>query len=123
MPALLLSPLARWLAIGAVLAALAGWLWIERGLRQSAEARADAAELAVAARDKAIAGLERQAADAAARTARFATLRRSVDAAPATQACAAAPAVRAALDGLRARPAAGGGAAQPAGLRAGAGGP
>ena len=122
MPALLLSPVARWLAVGAALAALAGWLWIERAGRQAAQARADRAEAAVAARDKAIASLERQAAEAAARTARFATLRRSGDAAPATQACAAAPAVRAALDGLRTRAAAGGGAAVPAGLRDRAGG-
>jgi hypothetical protein len=121
MPALLLSPVARWLALAAILAALGGWLWVERTLRHSAELRAAAAEDAVRGRDKAIASLERQAAEVAARSARFTSIRRSVDAAPASNACAAAPAVRAALDGLRAAPAAGG-AAVPAGLRAGAGG-
>jgi hypothetical protein len=119
--ALLASPLARWAGVAAVIALLGGWLWVERGIRQAAELRAAAAEEAVRGREKAIAALELQAAEAAARSARFTSIRRSVDAAPASNACAAAPAVRAALDGLRAAPAAGG-AAVPAGLRAGAGG-
>jgi hypothetical protein len=38
MPALLLSPITRWLAIGAVLAALAGYAAIERAGRQAARA-------------------------------------------------------------------------------------
>jgi hypothetical protein len=38
MPALLLSPVARWLVIGAVLAALGGWGAIERAGRQAARA-------------------------------------------------------------------------------------
>jgi hypothetical protein len=118
MRALLLSPIARWLALAAVLAALGGWLWVERGLRHSAEARAAVAEAAVKGRDRAITALEHQAAEAAARSARFTTIRRSVDAAPVSNACAAAPAVRAALDGLRAARA-GGGAAVAAGLRPG----
>jgi hypothetical protein len=120
--AALASPLARWAAVAAVLVALAGWAWLERSGREAAQARADAAEAAVRGRDKAIAALELQAAEAAARATRFASIRRTVDAAPASRACADSPALRAALGGLRARPAAGGGAAEPAGLRPGAGG-
>jgi hypothetical protein len=40
MPAALLSPAARWLAVGAVLAALAGWGAIERAGGQAARAEA-----------------------------------------------------------------------------------
>lgn len=40
MPALLLSPAARWLAVGAVLAALVGYAAIERAGRQAARAEA-----------------------------------------------------------------------------------
>lgn len=122
MPAILLSPLARWAVVALVLAGLAGWLWLERDWRAAAETRAATAERAVAGRDKAIAALERSAADAAARTARFQPVRRAVDAAPSSRLCAAAPAMAAALDGLRTRPAAAGGAADPAGVPAGAGG-
>lgn len=43
MPALLLSPVARWLAIGAVLAALAGYAAIERAGRRAAVLREAAA--------------------------------------------------------------------------------
>jgi hypothetical protein len=40
MPALLLSPVARWLVVGAVLAALGGYAAIERAGRQAARAEA-----------------------------------------------------------------------------------
>jgi len=123
MLAALASPLLRWAVVAAVCAVLAGWLWLERDWRHAAETRAATAERAVAGRDKAIAALERAAADAAARTARFQPVRRAVDAAPSSRLCAAAPAMAAALDGLRARPAAAaGGAADPPGVPAGAGG-
>lgn len=44
MLAALASPLARWAAVAAVCAALAGWGAIERGWRQAATLRAAAAE-------------------------------------------------------------------------------
>lgn len=117
MPAFLLSPIARWLALGVALLVLFGAWRVEAARREAAELRAVAAEAAVAGRDKAIRVLEASAADTAARTARFQPIRRAVDAAPSSTACAAAPAIRAALDGLRANAAAAaGGAALAAGL-------
>lgn len=44
MLAILLSPLARWAALGAVLAAISGWGWVERAGRINADLRAQAAE-------------------------------------------------------------------------------
>jgi hypothetical protein len=121
MPAFLLSPIARWLALGVALVLLFGAWRVEAARREAAELRAVAAEAAVTGRDTAIRVLEAAAADTAARTARFQPIRRAVDAAPSSRACADAPAIRAALDGLRAQPAAAaGGAAVPAGLPAGA---
>lgn len=121
MSAWLLSPITRWLALGIVLVLLGGAWRVEAARREAAELRAVAAEAAVAGRDTAIRVLEASAADAAARVARFQPIRRAVDAAPSSRACADAPAIRAALDGLRAAPAgAGGGAAIAAGLPAAA---
>lgn len=123
MPAWLLAPATRWLALVVVLALLLGAWRLEAARRESAELRAAAAEAAVQGRDTAIAVLERHAERVADRTAQFQPIRRAVDAAPATNACAAAPAVRAALDGLRQRAAAGGGgAAIPAGVPPGTAG-
>jgi hypothetical protein len=123
MPAFLLSPLTRWLAIGVVVLVLGAAWRVEAARREGAELRAASAEAAVIGRDRAIAVLEAAATAAAERTARFQPIRRAVDAAPSSRACADAPAIRAALDGLRASPAgAAGGAAHAAGLPAGAGG-
>lgn len=44
MPAFLLTPLARYAAVAAVLLGVAGWGWLERADRISADLRADAAE-------------------------------------------------------------------------------
>lgn len=49
MPALLLSPVARWLALAGVLAAVAGWGAIERAGRQAATADAALARAEAAA--------------------------------------------------------------------------
>ncbi|MBW6400758.1 hypothetical protein KPL78_23055 [Roseomonas sp. HJA6] len=119
MLALLLSPLARWAALGVVLVGLAGWGWIERAGRISADLRTAAAEAAVQGRDLAIAALERQATDAAERAARMQTVRRAVDAAPVTRACVDSPAMRAVLRGLRGDASTPGGATQPAAMPAG----
>lgn len=123
MPAFLLSPITRWLALGVILLGLGAAWRVEAARREAWQLRAAAAEAAVAGRDKAIKVLEAAAADTAARAAQFQPIRRAVDAAPATNVCAAAPAVRAALDGLRARAAAAaGGAALAAGVPAAAAG-
>ncbi len=101
MIAFLLSPLGRWAAMAAVLAALSGWAWLERAGRHAATARADAAEAQAAAKARAISALETQAAEAAAQAARIEPIRRVIHAAPKTNACADSPAIRAVLDGLR----------------------
>ena len=69
MPALLLSPLARWAALGVVLVGMAGWGWIERSGRISADLRADAAEKESASLRLTIEhmGVRRDAEDAARR--------------------------------------------------------
>jgi hypothetical protein len=99
-------------AAGVVLAALIAWGWLNHRAAAAADERATLAEAAVAQRDIAltdlkalharqVAALERQATEAEARVARMAPIRRAIDAAPVTQACAASPAVAAALRGLR----------------------
>jgi hypothetical protein len=110
------SPLGRCAVLASVLALLIGWASLERMGRQAANARADAAEAEVAARDSAIAALEQAAAESAARHAKMEPIRRAVANAPASNACADSAPVRAALDGLRA--AQGGGARQPASVPA-----
>lgn len=110
------SPLGRWAALAGVLALLIGWGSLERIGRQAANARADAAEAEVAARDRAIAALEQAAAESAARHAKMEPIRRAVANAPASNACADSGPIRAVLDGLRA--AQGGGARQPASMPA-----
>lgn len=122
MPTWLLAPATRWVAVAAVLLVLGAAWRVEAARRESADLRAAAAEAAVEGRDRAIGALERLGAQLAERTAQFQPIRRAVDAAPVTTACATAPAVRAALDGLRQRAAAAGGAAIPAGLPAGTAG-
>jgi len=69
MPALLLSPVARWLALAAILAALAGWGAIERAGRQAATADAALARAEAAALADRIKHMEarREAEDDAAR--------------------------------------------------------
>lgn len=113
MPAFLLSPITRWLAVGAALAVMFGAWRVEAARRDAADLRASAAELAVKGRDLAIAALERQAAEATARAARIQSVRRAVDASPVTRACADSPAIRAVLHGLRGDTIGLGGAAQP----------
>lgn len=110
------SPLGRWAVLAGVLALLIGWGSLERMGRQAANARADAAEAEVAARDRAIAALEQAAAESAARHAKMEPIRRAVANAPASNACADSGPMRAVLDGLRA--AQGGGARQPAAVPA-----
>jgi hypothetical protein len=71
MPALLLSHITRWLAIGAVLAALAGWGAIERAGRQAARADAAFARAQVANLEARIRNMEaRNAVDDAVRRER-----------------------------------------------------
>jgi hypothetical protein len=69
MPALLLSPLARWLALAGVLAALAGWGWVERAGRHAAAADAALARAEAAALTARIRHMEarREAEDDAVR--------------------------------------------------------
>ena len=110
------SRLGRMAVLAGVVALLIGWAGLERMGRQAANARADAAEAEVEARDHAIAALERAAAESAARRAKMEPIRRAVNSAPASNSCADSGPVRAALDGLRA--AQGGGARQPAGMPA-----
>ena len=110
------SRLGRMAVLAGVLALLIGWGSLERMGRQAANARADAAEAEVAARDRAIAALEQAAAESAARRARMEPIRRAVNNAPASNACADSGPMRAVLDGLRA--AQGGGARQPASVPA-----
>ena len=95
------SPITRWAAVAVFCTGLASWAYAERTGRQLATDRAVKAEAAVAGRDRAIAALEADVAAARARAARFQSIRRAVDAAPPSTACASAPAIRAALDGLR----------------------
>lgn len=116
------SPLGRAAVALLVFGALVGWAKAEQSWRHAAELRAAQAEAAVAGRDLAIAVLERVGAAAEARAASFNAIRRTVDAAPTSRACADSPAVRAALAGLRDRPGAAGGAGQPAGVPSRAGG-
>jgi hypothetical protein len=123
--AALTSPLLRWAAVAVLAGGLFGWARIERAGRQHQAARADAAEAALAGRDRAIAALEARAGDLAQQAAQRTTIARTIHAAPRTNACADSPAVRSLLDGLR-QPAAGDGARQPAdlpGRAAGAGRP
>ena len=110
------SRLGRMAVLAGVVALLIGWAGLERMGRQAANARADAAEAEVEARDHAIAALEQAAAESAARRAKMEPIRRAVNSAPASNSCADSGPVRAALDGLRA--AQGGGARQPAGMPA-----
>jgi len=106
-------------ALAAAMLALGLYAWWQHHAAASARQEAAEALAAVQQRNTALAqlqalharevtALERQASDAAARTARMTPTRRNVDAAPVTTACAVSPAMRAALDGLR-RPAAPGG--------------
>ena len=100
--AFLRSSLGRLVVVAGVAALLIGWASLERMGRQAANARADAAEVAVAARDQAIAALEQAAAESAARRAKSEPIRRAIANAPASNACADSGPMRAVLDGLRA---------------------
>lgn len=117
----LASPIARAVAVAALILGLFGWARLERAGRQAEAARAEAAEAALAGRDRAIAVLEARAADLVAQAERRATIVRTIHAAPRTLACADAPAMRALLDGLRQPAGAADGARQPAPVSGGTG--
>jgi hypothetical protein len=111
MMALLLGPLGKFAAIGAVVAGLllAGALWLHRhddAVRAAMQASADKAIAAQQAVDHQheVDALAAVAADAATRANISSALRSKIHALPSTSACAGSPAVGALLDGLRVHP-------------------
>lgn len=129
-----------WIAVAVGVSVLGGvttaMLWFrDQAHVAQAEGRATAERLAqtTAAMDemrrqhvRAMAAVEAEGQAAAARASQASRIRRTIDAAPRTEACVASPAVVAALAGLRRRtdaPAAGGAAARGAGVAADLRGP
>jgi hypothetical protein len=114
---LLISPVGRWAAVGAVVAAMAAAVWIQTSRLDAARLRAAAAREAAEA-NAAVANLlqadaERANAIVAEREARIAELEgrkteiiKEIIRVPVTAQCVSSPAVGAVLDGLRSWPAA-----------------
>jgi hypothetical protein len=114
---LLVSPVGRWVAIGAVVAAMGAAIWIQSTRLDSALLRAavarEAAEANAAVAKQLQADAERANAIVAEREARIVELEgrkaeiiREIVRVPVTAQCASSPAVGAALGGLRSWPAA-----------------
>lgn len=107
--------LGRWLAAGAVVAALGGLVLLQRAELRAATLERDVAGARAAAAEARTAALEADIERVNAAVARVETARRTLDAAlaptrreiadaPVTTACVDAAPVRAALDRLRTRP-------------------
>jgi hypothetical protein len=114
---LLVSPIGRWVAVGAVVAALGAAIWIQSSSLDAAALRAtvarEAAEANAAVAKQLQADAERANAIVAEREARIAELEgrkaeiiREIIRVPVTAQCVSSPAVGAALGGLRNWPAA-----------------